>query len=203
MSHPPPAFRLFGRRKVMRNRVLVVGRRILVCLFAVCLCSSRVAAAQGAPASPAPTSVVRPGQTVWVTTADGREVHGTVETVSTTGISVQSGKNVTPVRWTETRRIDVPDSIVDGVVTGAVVGGLAGLVPPAIFFGMYGECPCSKTSGTFLQYSMLGAGIGAAIGAAADSARIGRKQIYRASPTVSLAPVLLPGRISVSGAIRW
>lgn len=188
---------------IMLRRVCITAARILVSTLAICGCLSRPATAQTSRSSAGPTSAVRVGQTVWVTTADGREVEGIIGSVSGSEIGVQTGQQVTSFRWTEVRLIQAPDSIVDGVVKGAIYGGLAGAIPAAVFMGSYGECPCSTSGGIVMGYTALGAGIGAVIGAAVDGNRIGRRQLYKASPTVALAPLLLPGRVAVTAAVRW
>jgi hypothetical protein len=187
----------------MFHEMRIVLARILVLAVGISIGSSGAAAAQEASTTSDPTSAVHTGQTVWVTTADGRQLHGRIESVSVTGISVDTGQGVTPVRWTETRLIEAPDSVVDGVVKGALIGGLSGGVPAAVFMGSYGECPCSTSGSIVLRYAALGAGICAAIGAMGDSSRIGRRQLYKTSATVSIAPVVFPGRLAVSAAVRW
>ena len=173
----------------------------------VCLAESAVPAAAQEPdptsASAEVPSGVRIGRPVWVTTTDGREVYGTIASVSGTEIGVQAGRNLAPIRWTDVRLIQAPDSSVDGLVTGAIVGAVAALVPTALYAS--NECcwnPPSR-SAFLARYAGIGAVIGLVIGHAVDEARLGRQQVYRAAPKVSVAPVVLPGTVGISAAVGW
>ena|SRR5436190_9963563 len=187
----------------MEQTAGIVVARIPGLTLALCVCLSRLAGAQGLPPSADRTSAVRMGQTVWVTTGDGREVHGKIGSLSATEIGVRTDRSVTPIKWTEVRLIQGRDSNLDGLMAGAIVGGLAGGLPVGLFLGIYGECPCSDSTALVARYAALGAGIGAAIGFAADIQGIGRRQLYRASASVSVAPVLLPARVGFAATVQW
>jgi hypothetical protein len=188
---------------VQRGRI--VTARILAFTLAICVSSSRLAGAQTVPPSADAPPAVRVGQTVWVTTADGREVQGKIGSLSATEIGIRSGGYVTPIRWTTVRLIEEPDSNVDGSAWGALIGALAGGVPAALYMANDAECPCPlrKTKEIVTGFSLVGAGIGTAVGLAVDSLRRGRRPLYRASATVSLAPVVRPARLGIAAVVRW
>jgi hypothetical protein len=105
--------------------------------------------------------------------------------------------------WTDIGAVEAPDSLVNGATIGAIIGGLAGGVPPAIFAAVYGDCPCGRTNAAVVGLASLGAAIGGSVGALADRLNGGRRDLYRHTPSVSIAPALIGGRIGVSGALRW
>src|SRR5204863_7958943 len=81
---------------------------------------------RAARASSAPVGLpVRLGETVWVTTADGAEVHGTITRVSPTDIAVSSKYGESAIDVGVIRRVDAPDSLVNGAKRGSLLGGVS------------------------------------------------------------------------------
>lgn len=96
-----------------------------------------------------------------------------------------------------------PDSILDGLVKGAIIGGLAGGVPAVLY--VKNECCWPNGSAAFvIKYAALGAGIGSGAGALIDFLHRGRRSAAKAGPpSLSVGPIVLPGKAAVTGAVRW
>ena len=137
---------------------------------------------------------LKPGDTVWVTDAQGREVKGRItsfapDSMGIDGDGARTFKAV-EVRLVENRR---HDSLANGTLVGLGVGfGVgAGLT--------YAACSGDECSwGGAAALVLLVTGAGAGVGAGVDAAMPGRRQVvYRAggagvSTRLSLAPVITP-----------
>jgi hypothetical protein len=139
---------------------------------------------------------LKPGDTVWVTDAQGREIKGRITSFAPDAIGVEANGaqllRADEVRAVEHRR---PDSLANGALIGLGVGfgvgaGLALLV--------CSEDECSGSGATV--FALVIAGIGTGIGVGVDALIPGRRQVvYRASGTpgatparLSIAPVITP-----------
>ena len=160
-----------------------------------------------------PTSVpwadLSEGDRVWVTTADGHEVAGEVILRSARRLDIRTGSRLVSLAPDDVRAIDTTDPIRNGVVLGAMIGGVGALAPSAfityVLCAFEEECRVGDVllvNGFFVG---LGAGIGAATGAIADSLRERRAPLYRRGSTVGItvAPLLRKGSVGVGGGIRW
>lgn len=187
----------------MLERSPVGTARVLVWIWVAGIFSvPDMAAAQSSLSSGESASLVRVGQMVWVTTLDGRHVDGKVGSVSGQELVVQTDA-VTRLSWAEVGAIETQtaDSIVDGLAKGAMIGGLSGGLGSVLIMGTI--CSGCSYGSEAMRVAMVGAGIGAAIGALVDSSRHSRKQVYKASPSVSVAPVLAPKAVAISGVVSW
>jgi len=145
---------------------------------------------------------LNPGDTVWVTDAQGREVKGRItsfapDSMGIDGDGARTFKAV-EVRLVENRR---HDSLANGTLVGLAAGfGVgAGLT--------YAACSGDECSwGGAAALVLLVTGAGAGVGAGVDAAMPGRRQVvYRAgggagSTRLSLAPVITPGTKGVAVA---
>ena len=145
---------------------------------------------------------LKPGDTVYVTDAQGREVKGRItsfapDSMGIDGDGARTFKAV-EVRLVENRR---HDSLANGTLVGLAVGfGVgAGLT--------YAACSGDECSwGGAAALVLLVTGAGAGVGAGVDAAMPGRRQVvYRAggagvSTRLSLAPVITPGTKGVAVA---
>lgn len=162
-----------------------------------------VASAQPPPTLSAAIARLSPGETIWVTTADGRERHGTLTRIADDAIAIDDGRGTTVLSRAAIARIQTTDGIGDGILRGAVIGALAGGVSAGVFMANYGECPCEGTVNFVVAFSAMGLGIGTAAGALGDALFARRVTIYGAPVKVSLAPSAAPGALGFHGAIRW
>ena len=145
---------------------------------------------------------LKPGDTVYVTDAQGREVKGRItsfapDSMGIDGDGARTFKAV-EVRLVENRR---HDSLANGTLVGLAAGfGVgAGLT--------YAACSGDECSwGGAAALVLLVTGAGAGVGAGVDAAMPGRRQVvYRAgggavSTRLSLAPVITPGTKGVAVA---
>src|SRR5262249_13590725 len=128
---------------------------------------------------------LRPGQHVWITLSDGRTVTGAVGQVTDATVEVRDRSQSTYVSLYEIRRIQIPDSINDGVSLGGKIGAGAGAalgVMGAMALCEYG-CHGSDTLGVAAVggvFAGLGWLTGAMIGAIADSLHETRHTVFDA-----------------------
>ena len=167
---------------------------------------SRTADSPELAASPA--GLVRIGQTVWVTSSDGREVKGEVVSRTIQGLTMRHPRGAVSVAMPDIRRIEVTDGLGDGIAVGSITGGITGGVLGWIggLAWCEGEDGCRAFSTLLL--GGLGTGIGALAGAVVDSFRDTRRPLFDAArPSaglrVDLGPVVSSGGAGVSGTIRW
>ena len=133
-----------------------------------------------------------PGDTVYVTDAQGREIKGKIRSIDATSLSLDGDTAPTfkaiDVRTIVERR---PDSLKNGMVIGAVSGfaAAAGLI-----FSLCSSDECESSGPAILASLFTGAGVG--IGAGIDAAIKGpkrvvyRAQVATASARLSLAPLI-------------
>jgi len=136
---------------------------------------------------------LRPGDTIWVTDAQGREIDGKIQTLTPEALTLRgdgartfAGRDVRLIRQRQ------PDGIWTGALIGLAVGGgiaAAGCIAEKDYSDSF--CPAY-----ILLYPAMGLGIGAAI----DALIPGKKIVaYRApgpagapSARLSIAPVITP-----------
>jgi hypothetical protein len=173
------------------------------CAFAAVVLLVQVGSAQHATAQTAGDNqhlALRIGQFVAITSTDRPRLMGTVTAVSVTEIGVKDGSMVRTLPWDAVTRVETKDSTTDGIVKGAVIGALAGLAPTITVAVICGST-CETLNAA--PYIALGAGVGAALGFAVDQSRSNWRTIYSGSHSVSVAPMVGPKAIGVSGALRW
>ena len=135
-----------------------------------------------------------PGDTVWVTDAQGREVKGRIGALGADAITLDGGGGRTfgapDVRTIEVRR---NDSLGNGALIGLGIGG-------GLTLGLCLANSDSNDAGWCAAAAAIYAGIGAAIGVGIDAMIPGKKLVaYRApgaagapSARLSLAPFVTP-----------
>ena len=137
---------------------------------------------------------LKPGDTVWVTDAQGREVKGRITSFARDSMGIDGDGARTlradDVRLVQTRR---PDGLVNGTLIGFAVGAV-GLEAANLALTSQGDCP----GGCQAAIVLFGGAIGAGVGAIVDALIPGKKQVvYRSagasgSTHLSLAPVITP-----------
>jgi hypothetical protein len=137
---------------------------------------------------------LKPGDTIWVTDAQGREVKGKVQALAPEVITLKGEGPKTfaagDVRLIQERR---PDSLKNGALIGLGVGG--GLV-----LGLCLAGEASEGDGWCALAAAIYGGAGAAIGVGIDALIPGKKIVAYRAPgpagappaRVSLAPVITP-----------
>ncbi len=150
---------------------------------------------------------LKPGDTIWVTDAQGREIKGRITSLApdTLGLDARGATTLPAdqVRVVENRR---HDSLKNGTLIGLVVGLGASWGVVAAICANEG---CELDAGGAVLGSLIYGGIGAGIGAGVDAAIPGRRQIvYRAgtaSPSahLALAPVITPRTKGVAVAFSF
>jgi hypothetical protein len=191
---------------------------MVVCLLLVFLSgplAPTVVAAQDTPAAlPAgPTPRVRPGQAIWVTTFDGRELSGSVRSVSPSILEMTGPDGELSIALRDVRMIEAGDSLKNGVRNGAIIGGaLLGIYLPT--YGPRCERDCGAdysstrdTIGAVAFGTGVGAGAGALIGLLVDHLVKGRQVVYAAAPTAStdweILPAVADEGLRVYLTVRW
>jgi hypothetical protein len=156
-----------------------------------------------APPLGSPESRVHPGLRVLVTSIDGRERHGTIQSVSNGIVEVDVDGVVTALQFADIRRIETQGTSPIG--KAALVGALAGGIPMGIYMGALCAnegCSGGRVAAFTMGFAAMGAGIGALIGAALAS---GPHVIYESGRphTIAVAPVVTGRGLGVGGSIRW
>lgn len=160
-------------------------------------------------ASSVPWAELDAGDRAWVTTGDGREVVGEVVGRSASTLTLRTPAAMLAFTPDEVRAIDTTDPIRDGTVLGATIGSLGALVPSVMVTGLV----CSLDDGCDAREVLwvnglligMGAGIGAATGALADSLREHRVPLYRrgGATSVMVTPIVSGHRLGGGVVIRW
>lgn len=160
------------------------------------------------------------GQKVWITSADGRVTKGKVLTL--TPATIELGKSDAPTanfEVADVRRIQVADSVRNGVVIGAISLGVAGLLAGSIVdagdtagdaFGFLIESLLGlppqpvRSSHNYRTGALLGVVFGAALGYAIDDAKL--KTVYQREDggmSVSLRPLVAAAGKGVGVRVSW
>jgi hypothetical protein len=185
----------------MRRRtstvIVLVAAAISVPLFA--------AAQQPVRSFDALNTRLKPGDTVWVTDAQGREIKGRITSLAADSLIVDAdGRKTLPatqVRIVENRR---RDSLANGAIIG-MVAGFATAAGVIIADCTNDTCP----AGGIVIYALLFGGVGAGVGVGVDAAIPGRRQVvYRApssgpSARLSIAPFITPRTKGVAVAFSF
>lgn len=151
-------------------------------------------------------SQIEVGQTAWVTMADGHLWKGTIVDMSMTTVDLARAGVTTSLPLADVRKIEAPDRITDGAKRGAYIGLSAGI---PMFIGSWAWCDGgSDCAGWAIAagavWSGIGAGMGALIGAIADSFHEGRRVVYEAGkPSLSIAPIVSRHGTGMGAVIRW
>jgi hypothetical protein len=148
---------------------------------------------------------LKPGETVWITDAQGRDVKGKVQSLGAEAITVDADGprtfSVSDVRLVQHRE---RDSLKNGTLSGLGIG--VGLL--AVLIAVQ-DFPEGVPVGAFASVLGIFGGVGAGLGALIDAALPGKKAVvYRAgsaSPPahLSLAPILTPRRQGVTVTYRF
>ena len=151
---------------------------------------------------------LKPGDTVWVTDANGREIKGTIGELTSTALVLDGGRTFDAAA-TRVIREATSSSAGKGALWGAVAGAGLGIVTSAVGHtyefgclpgsGAPPSCPpvSTVTDRNWWGVPVLG-GVGAGLGALVGALLPGKKlDVYRApgtasSPRLSLAAVYTP-----------
>ena len=140
---------------------------------------------------------LKPGDTIWVTDAQGREVKGRIESLAPDSLGVDAGGFRTfSAGEVSMIRLRQGDSLGNGALIGLAVGGLG--VGLACLAGTEGQ-----DEGWCLVGALAYGGIGAAIGVGIDALIPGKKLVAYRAPgpagssearhaRLSIAPVITP-----------
>ncbi len=150
-------------------------------------------------------AIVRTGQYVWLTRADGIEVAGSVTSIDPDEIVLATTAGLVLVPAADVQRLERPDGTGDGIWRGAIVGAGSGAALLAI---LNAACrgDCMNMSGALIIGAGLGGGLGAAGGAAVDGLHRNRDTIFeRAAParTVTVFPLVRPGSTGIAARVAW
>jgi hypothetical protein len=179
-------FRLGTHVAVVLDAALVWSDVIGGQLAAGLLVPLRAYPARSEPlASSVPWSPVSEGTRVWVTTEDGQEVDGAIVAMSATRLDLRTAAGRVTFAPERVRAIDTTDPIRNGVVLGAKIGGFGAILPSVLISYLVcafeEECSAGDLVGVNALFIGLGTGIGATVGALADSLRERRAPVYRRS----------------------
>jgi hypothetical protein len=164
-------------------------------------------AAERAAMTGTPAGAVDLGQTVWITSADGRRVQGEVVSLSADGMTLSHASGATAFAAGQIQRIEATDHLLDGVLVGAGVGAAAG----GAFGVMLGRVLCEDTDSCVLFATLvlggLGGGMGTLAGAIIDSFRDAPRPVFERpiarGASLRLAPLITTGRLGAGGMVRW
>ncbi|MFN8062747.1 MAG: hypothetical protein U0Q12_26585 [Vicinamibacterales bacterium] len=156
-----------------------------------------------------------PGDVVWVTMNDGRQLQGRIVSVGGRSLTIDLPTGPTSLSLADVRRIEAPDARADGVRRGALAGGVAaGAYFGMIAYGLRCERQCGQgysaardVAGAAVLFGALGAGTGALIGLAIDAMVHGRRTVYEASAGAStsweVVPVHAARGVGVRMVVVW
>jgi len=175
-------------------------RAALMCLTAMVLTAS--VEAQEIPA-------LKDGTKVWVTTSDGREQEGSVESVTPTQLVLRIDAGTRLIPLGEVRRIEGRDPLGNGIRNGAIAGAAA-----LGGFGLFlSQALCEVSDGCLrndlvplIKIAGLGAGIGMASGALIDYAIQGRRLLYSSSNSpivLQVMPHLTAHSVGARVSFTW
>ena len=153
------------------------------------------------------TSRIGTGDHVWVELSDRSQVEGRIERISTDRLDLVTASGRRTVAATEIDRIDVEDSVLDGLWRGTAIGagGGLGLTVLATWVFCEGSCEPPETALVLVGGTMWGAGLGALIGALSDGLHVGERTIYRRGQQTSLTitPLVSARGAGVGSVLRW
>jgi hypothetical protein len=150
-------------------------------------------------------ATLRTGQRVWIVDENGRHVDGIVGDINAGTLEVWNDSGRSTLDPRHAQRIEIPDSIADGIRNGALIGA-AGL---GVFGGLLSTSICECDDGTAVLIAMAlsgyGAATGALVGALSDSLHVGRRAILDrpTGATISLAPMVRGHGAGAMAEIRW
>ena len=182
----------------MRARGLVVASVLL-------LAASRVFAQQPAQSFAQLQVLLAPGETIWLTDADGREVEGRLRQLTPDAVQVDvDGQGRT---WEASQVRSIRHRHNDSVVNGALIGGAVGA---GVYAGLVAAL-CSEGSncrgGQAVGAVAAGFLVGAGLGTLVDALVRGQRTIYTSpdtpSTSVTVVPVVAPRHASVSMTLRF
>ena len=139
-------------------------------------------------------SSLKPGQTVTVTSRDGREMRGRVVSLSPSTLEIAQNNSTTVLTEGDIATISRRDSPWNGMLWGLAAGAVLGAVAEKSIADYYDE-------GSDGSLAVLGGAAGAGIGFALDALISGRNLIFSASGTRAA----MGGRVSLTaggGALR-
>ena len=154
-----------------------------------------------------------------MTTADGRKVKGKVLSLSPTTMDIGgSGVPIASFAIADVRRVQVADSVTNGVVTGALSLGLTGLLAGAladagnaatdvvggfVLVLLGAEPPPVKQTNHYVTGAVVGVAVGALLGYAIDAGK--EKTLYEREATMSVAvrPIVSAAGKGVGVSVRW
>jgi len=119
-------------------------------------------------------SVIKPGDTVFITDRQGHETSGTLTLLSTDTLRIAAAGIEREVPRRDVGRVEKPDPLWNGALIGAGI----------FAFGFAGGsgASCSPRCGTAVPLGAIaGAGLGALLGAAIDKAIPGRSLVYESA----------------------
>jgi hypothetical protein len=154
---------------------------------------------------------VKDGQRVSITDESGQVFNGTIGAITADGLSIQADGKSADVRFDRIVRIDRPN---DGLANGALIGlgtgaaiGLAALAAedhrdcdPMAFY----DCS-DPAAGGYVAVTLLGAGLGTAIGVGVDALIHHKREIYRRGDGthVTAAPAFGHGVRGAVVSVTW
>jgi hypothetical protein len=143
---------------------------ILVLLF---LCVPAASAQTAATSLVGLPALLPADARVDVTLVSGQQLHGRVDAVEATRLSIRDGDAIRWLAESEIARMDrrVPDSIANGLLIGAAVG--AGL-----FVNYHQENALCQVNCQFVSGALALVGIGAAIGGTIDAFMVRTRRVY-------------------------
>jgi hypothetical protein len=162
----------------------------------------------GVLAAAVPWRGLSEGDRAWVTRGGGQEVAGEVVRLSSTSLVLRTGAGVETFGPDDIAAIDTTDPIRNGTVRGAKIGAIGG-AGQAVFVSLLlcamEECDAQELVGVNATLVGIGTGVGAAIGALADSLRERREPLYRrrGAAAFTITPLLGKQALGVGGVIRW
>lgn len=168
-----------------------------------------ILASAASPAASQDVPALTGGTSVWVTTSDGDEHHGTVVAVSPAELVLRIDGMVRSIGIPDVRRIEGRDALGNGVRNGGLVGGA--ILGGVGLFLSYALCDIPDGClphdfGPIAVLAGLGAGTGMAAGAIIDSAIEGRRLLYASSSTsvlLEVTPTLGAHTVGARAVITW
>ena len=155
------------------------------------------------PAAPPPVPLTI-GQSLWLTTVDGRETWGVVLSTDGSAVTLETRGGTRVTAFGDIRQVDRPDPVGDGFRRGAWIGALAGgAVLTLANVGCDGDC--MSAMGPAVVGGAFGAGIGGAFGGVIDGLASHRRTIYRraATTSVALTPIVTGRSLGARTTIGW